>query len=124
MRTATIAIEWASWASVLRLWPVSNSRTLAASFAGTSTTCSPDSSSRCANGRPTPFAPSTAHTRPGQALTYLRIAEYPARSVVNRPEPSIRSWPSTTSMVADNLCGSTPMTTCSNCCMCSSRLAS
>jgi hypothetical protein len=30
--------------------------------------------SRYANGRPTPFAPSTAHTRRGQVLAYARIA--------------------------------------------------
>ena len=41
--TATIAMEWASRASVLRLWPVSNNRTRAASLAGTSSTCSPAS---------------------------------------------------------------------------------
>jgi len=62
VRTATIVIECASRASVLRLWPVSKSRTRAASFAKTSTTCSPASSNRCANGRPTPLAPSTAQT--------------------------------------------------------------
>ena len=65
VRTATTAMECASWASVLRLCPVSNNRTRAASFAGTSTTCSPASRRRCASGRPTPFAPSTAHTRSG-----------------------------------------------------------
>ena len=36
-------------------------RTRAESFAGTSTTCSPSASSRCANGRPAPLLPSTAH---------------------------------------------------------------
>jgi hypothetical protein len=72
-------------------------------LAGTSSTSSPASSSRCANGRPTPFAPSTAHTLTGQPLAYLRIAPNPARSVVNLPDPSIRSRWSTTSIVADSL---------------------
>ena len=89
VRTATAAMECASWASVLRLCPVSNSRTRAASLAGTSTTTSPASSSRCARERPAPLAPSTAHTRSGHALAYARIAAYPARSVVNRPAPSL-----------------------------------
>ena len=66
VRTATAATACASWASVLRLWPVSKSRTRAASLAGTSTTCSPSSRSRCASGRPAPLLPSTAHTRFGQ----------------------------------------------------------
>jgi hypothetical protein len=46
-RTATAAIEWASVSSVLRPCPVSNTRTRAASFAGTSSTRSPSRSSRC-----------------------------------------------------------------------------
>ena len=71
VRTATIAMECASRASVLRLWPVSKSRTRAASLAGTSTTCSPSSSSRCASGRPAPLLPSTAQTRSGQAVDVL-----------------------------------------------------
>jgi hypothetical protein len=64
----TAAIECASRASVLRLWPVSKRRIRAASLAGTSTTCSPSSRSRCASGRPTPLAPSTAQTRSGPGL--------------------------------------------------------
>ena len=63
VRTATTATACASWASVLRLRPVSSSRARADSFAGTSTTCSPSASSRCANGRPAPLLPSTAHAR-------------------------------------------------------------
>jgi len=93
-------------------------------LAGTSTTSSPASNSRCANGRPTPFAPSTAHIRDGHFLAYRRIAVNPARSVVNLPNPSINSRSSTTSIVADNLWGSTPMMTCSIRCICSSRLRS
>ena len=69
VRSATIAIECASRASVLRLWPVSKSRTRAASFAGTSTTRSPASTRRWASGRPAPLAPSTAQIRSGQAFT-------------------------------------------------------
>jgi hypothetical protein len=49
--------------------------------------------------------------RSGQALTDARIAAYPALSVLNRPRPSSRSWSSTTTIVADSLWGSTPMTT-------------
>jgi hypothetical protein len=51
---------------------------------------------------------SIAQTRSGHALVYLRMAAYPARSVVKRPAPSsCWSW-SMTSMVADSLWGSTP----------------
>jgi hypothetical protein len=78
-----------------------------------STTCSPEANSRCANGRPTPFAPSTAQDRSGQDFAYARIAVKAARSVVNRPDPSSSSRWSTTSMAADSLWGSTPMMTCS-----------
>jgi len=49
-------------------------------------------------------AASTAQTRSGQEAAYVRIAAWPARSVVNRPEPSICSRSSMTSMVADSLC--------------------
>jgi hypothetical protein len=41
---------------------------LGGELAGTSTTCSPSSRSRCASGRPAPLLPSTAHTRFGQVL--------------------------------------------------------
>ena len=111
MRTATTATACASWASVLRLCPVSNNRARAESLAGTSTTCSPSASSRCANGRPAPLLPSTAQTRSGHPATVLRIAAYPALSVPNRPVASTVSWSSTTSIVADSLWGSTPMNT-------------
>ncbi len=111
MRTATTATAWASWASVLRLWPVSNNLTRALSLAGTSTTCSPSASSRCASDRPAPLLPSTAQVRPVHAATRLRIAAYPALSAPNRPVASTVSRSSTTSIVADSLCGSTPMNT-------------
>ncbi len=111
VRTATTATACASWASVLRLCPVSNSRARADSFAGTSTTVSPSASSRCASGRPAPLLPSTAHIRSGNAATCRRIAAYPALSVVNRPVASTVSRSSTTSIVADSLWGSTPMNT-------------
>ena len=64
VRTATIAIECASCGSLLA--PVSGVEDPhpRGVFAGTSTTCSPSASSRCANGRPTPLAPSTAQVRP------------------------------------------------------------
>lgn len=78
-------------------------------LAGTSTTSSPASSSRCAKGRPTPFAPSTAQVLSGHALAYASIAAWPGLSVVNRPWPSLRLRSSTTSIVADILWGSTPM---------------
>ena len=74
VRTATTATACASCGSVLRLCPVSKARALADSLAGTSTTCSPSARSRCANGRPAPLLPSTAHTRSGKGATRLRIA--------------------------------------------------
>ena len=74
VRTATTATACASWASVLLLWPVSNNRARADSLAGTSTTCSPSASIRCANGRPAPLLPSIAQTRSGHGASVLRIA--------------------------------------------------
>jgi hypothetical protein len=47
--------------------PMSNTRARAANSAGTSSTRSPSASSRCATGRPTPLAPSTAQPTPGPA---------------------------------------------------------
>ena len=98
-----------------------DSRTRAASFAGTSRTCSPSSRSRWASGRPSRWRP--RRPRPGPA----RSSRTPHRgvagwSVVNRPDPSSSSRWSTTSIVADSLWGSTPMMTCSMCCsrLCSS----
>jgi len=111
VRTATTATACASCASVFRLWPVSNNRDRADSFAGTSTTYSPSASSRCASERPAPLLPSTAQTRCGQARTCLRIAAYPTLSVPNRPVVNTVSRSSTTSIVADSLWGSTPMNT-------------
>jgi hypothetical protein len=55
---------------VLRPCPVSNTRTRAASLAGTSRTRSPSRTNRNANGRPAPPAPSTAQTRDGHCFTY------------------------------------------------------
>jgi hypothetical protein len=74
VRSATMAIEWASVASVLRPCPVSNTRTRAASFAGTSHTVSPSASSRAANGRPTPLAPSTPTPAPATAAHSAAVA--------------------------------------------------
>jgi hypothetical protein len=91
----------------LAVMAVSNSRARALSFAGTSTTCSPSASSRCASGRPAPLLPSTAQVRSAYAATCLRIAEYPALSVPNLPVVNTLSRPSTTSIVADS-CGDRP----------------
>ena len=80
LRRATMAVERASWLSVLSLWLLSSSRTRAASFGGTSTTCSPAATSCWASNAPVPVAPSTAHTprrelaRPAQqSLSLLAV---------------------------------------------------
>ncbi len=110
VRSATTAIECASVASVLRPWPVSNTRTRAASFAGTSTTVSPSANSRAASGRPPRWRPPPPTPAPATA------AQTPA-AAGNRPCPSETGrWPagsrsSRTSIVADRLCGSVPMIT-------------
>ena len=100
-RTATIATECASSASVLRSCPVSNTRTRADSLAGTSSTVSPSASSRCASGRPDPVAPSTAHDRVGHCRQYRaspvagrgrwRTGRSPEHLLVCVDAP--RSWP-------------------------------
>jgi len=96
VRTATIAIECASSASVLRLWPVSNSRTRPASLAGTSSTRSPASTSRCASGRPAPLAPSISQIRCGHALhitAHLRIAGLVGAEPARPEQPRVRVDP-------------------------------
>ncbi len=57
-----IAALRASWVSFLSAHSLSNDRTRAESFAGTSTTVSPAATSRWANKLPSPSAPSIAHT--------------------------------------------------------------
>ena len=67
MRDATTATECASVASVLRPWPVANTRMRADSLGGTSTTCSPSAKSRFARCLPMPWHPSIAHSGPASA---------------------------------------------------------
>jgi hypothetical protein len=64
----------ASTGSVLRPWPVANTRARADSFAGTSTTVSPSATSRWATCRPMPLPPSTAHTRCGYRCPTANMA--------------------------------------------------
>ena len=111
IRVPTRAMEWASVASVLRPWPVANTRARADSFGGTSTTSSPLASRRRATWRPMPLHPSIAHTWSGQARTYSTSSVNPVGSVVNRPPPSTLSSAAITSIVTDRLCGSIPITT-------------
>ena len=92
----------------------SKSRTRAASFAGTPTTCSPASRNRWASGRPTPLAAFNSPDPARQGLGVGRASRRSRRwSVAKRPVPRRFSCWSTTSIVADNLWGSTQMTTCS-----------
>ena len=62
-------------------------------------------------GRPAPLLPSTAQIRSGIGPDCRRIAAYPALSVPNLPVANTVSLSSRTSIVADSLWGSTPMTT-------------
>ena len=55
--------------------------------------------------------PSTAQVRSGHRRTARRIARYPDASVPYRPPPSTASSAVMTSIVADRLCGSIPITT-------------
>ena len=111
IRVAASAIAWASVASVLRPCPAVNTGVRADSLGGTSRTCSPSASSRRAIGPPIPWQPSMAHIRAGQCRTARTIARYPDWSVPYRPRPSTVSSLSITSIVADRLCGSIPITT-------------
>ena len=110
-RNATITTAWASVTSVLRPCPVSNTRARAASLAGTSSTRSPSASSRCASGRPVPFAPSIAQIRSGHCRATCRNARYPSVVIGNVPTTRSTSRVSRASNVTDRLCGSTPMIT-------------
>jgi hypothetical protein len=58
-----------------------------------------------------PWRPSIAQMRSGQRLASASIDRYPAVSVAYRPVPSTASSPAITSIVADRLCGSIPITT-------------
>jgi hypothetical protein len=89
-RTAATATESASWASVLRPWPVSI-RTRAASLAGTSTTCSPSASSRCAKALPAPLLPPTADVPPlGRNHHQVRPRAYARRQPVAAARVTLR----------------------------------
>jgi hypothetical protein len=67
MRVPTSATECASVASVLRPWPVENTRTRADSFGGTSTTCSSSASRRVATCRPIRCSPRQPRRAPASA---------------------------------------------------------
>src|SRR5262249_53034100 len=62
-RSAATATDKASFGSFLLVSPACSSRTRAASFGGTSSTCSPAASSCWASRCPSPAAPSTAQAR-------------------------------------------------------------
>ena len=110
VRTATTATACASWASVLRLWPVSNNRTRAELRWHVDPVLAIGEQPL----RQGPAGAVAAFHRPGargHVRTYVRIAVYPDLSVPNRPLANTASRSSTTSIVADSLCGSTPMNT-------------
>jgi hypothetical protein len=111
MWVPTSATECASVASVLRPWPVENTRARAESLGGTSTTSWPSASRRIATCRPIPLHPSTAQTRFGHRPTYCIIAANPEVSVAKRPLPRTSSPAVITSIVTDRLWGSIPITT-------------
>ena len=85
LRRAATATQWASAGSVLRPWPVSNTRARADSFAGTSSTVSPSATRRWAMCRPMPLQPSTAQTRSWYCRPAASIAGSRRVSVPNRP---------------------------------------
>jgi hypothetical protein len=60
---------------------------------------------------PMPWHPSIAQVRSGHCFTSASIARNPGASVAYRPPPRTDSSPAMTSMVAERLCGSIPMTT-------------
>jgi hypothetical protein len=62
-----------------------------------------------------PWQPSTAHVRSVKRRAKRSIARYPSASVANRPPSSTVSSAAITSIVADRLCGSIPITTADTC---------
>jgi hypothetical protein len=106
-----MTIACAPAASVLRPWPVSNTRARAASLAGTSSTRPPLASSRCASGRPIPCPPSTAQMRSGHRRAACSSWRQLRASVPNRPVARKISRQSPASIVTGSLSGSTPMIT-------------
>jgi len=79
----TTATECASTGSVLRPWPVANTRARAGSFDGTSITVSPSATRRWAISRPMPLQPSTRQTRSLCCRPSLSIAT-PLSELVTR----------------------------------------
>ena len=110
-RRAASASECASTSSVLRPLPVTNTRTCADSFGGTSSTTSRSWTRRCARCRPMPLQPSTGQTRSANLRPAASICAYPAVSVPYLPAASTLAWSSMTSIVAERLCGSIPIIT-------------
>jgi hypothetical protein len=84
-----MAVERASWLSVLSEWLLSNSRTRAAIFGGTSSTVSPAVTSCWASSAPVPVAPSTAHTggsNPGRPAQQTLLLLAVGAQVQHRPQ--------------------------------------
>jgi hypothetical protein len=98
-----MTIACAPAASVLRPWPVSNTRARAASLAGPSSTRPPLASSRCASGRPIPCPPSTAQMRSGHRRAACRSWRQLRASVPNRPVARKISRQSPASIVTGSL---------------------
>ncbi len=109
-RRPAIAVERASWASVLCPEPDSL-RTSADSLGGTSRTCSPASTSCRDSSQPRPLAFSIAHNRSGQRPAHASSRSTCRRSATTRSWSSCSSSSSSATAVCDRLWGSTPMMT-------------
>ena len=111
IRVPTRATECASVASVLRPWPVANTRARADSLGGTSMTSSPSSRSRTATCLPIPAQPSIAQTRSANRWRSAASRHSPRHRWRTDPRRgSSRRRPSPRSST-DRLCGSIPITT-------------
>ena len=110
-RNAAIAVERASLGSFLPLLPEPSSRTRADSVAGTSTTCSPASTSSRANSSPKPDADSIAHVRSSNLAAHCNSRARCCRDARTSSSLNTVSLASTATAMCDALCGSIPMMT-------------
>jgi hypothetical protein len=109
-RSAATATEKAPSGSFLLVSPPCSSRTRAASFGGTSSTCSPAATSCWASRHPSPAAPSTAQARSGHAAHASSVPAWDGHAGACS-SPSRSSPAPIATAVCELLCGSIPIIT-------------
>ena len=112
MRVATSATECASVASVLRPWPLANTRPGRTAWAARRPPVRRRPAAGWRYAGQCPGSPRSPRPAPASRCASASIDRYPAVSVANLPTPRTASSLAMISIVADRLCGSIPITTC------------